>query len=249
MGKTNSRGNFRGSDDWLDKEPTPFVPINRNQLNQTPLDCWGEEGETGIPKSKFLNSKYGTGDNHFVHVTLEGAVQDLRDSQAEIPTPEDLLIEKEEEEAKWTERETCAAMAGVKLIEMLALTPTKAMCHVVGIYLNERMDGVIKHYFANWRDTEVKAAVLEFCEKMREYEPKISQEVGGRLYSQAQSENKAAAEKTMHNLCSLKISSVVQLQVIKKAQLERQLNGKVGPYSELGEALYGDRFSRLLRAK
>ncbi|MDP3051983.1 MAG: hypothetical protein Q8N42_00580 [bacterium] len=244
MGKTNAKGNFRGSDDWLDKEPAPFVPINRNQLNQASLDCWGEEGETGIPKSK-----YGKED-HFVHFTLEGYAQDMRDQQTEIPTPEDELIAKEEEK-DW---QKAFVEAGVRLIEILGIGYIPSVALVVGIYLQERMDGVIKHYFKNLNDAVIKTAILAFCQTMQEYSPTIfSDELFlsfiEKAYREGVKESKSARVLSRYGNM---FSSNAKAQLIANAQLERQFHPEKanGPTNELGWALFGeDKWNRILRAK
>lgn len=244
MGKTNAKGNFRGSDDWLDKEPAPFVPINRNQLNQVPLGCWGEEGETGIP-----TSPYGE-NNHFVHFTLEGYAQDMRDRQAEIPTPEDELIAKEEEK-DW---QKAFVEAGVRLIEILGIGYIPGVALVVGIYLQERMDGVIKHYFKNLNDAVIKTAILAFCQTMQEYSPTIFNDelflsFIEKAYREGVEESKSA--RALSRYASM-LSSNAKASLIKRAQWEQRFRPEKanGPANELGRALFGkDKWNRTLRAK
>ncbi len=49
------------------------------------------------------------------------------------------------------------AEAGVHLIEMLGLdiNCNREVCDVVGVYLNEKMDGVVVHYFRNLRNPAI----------------------------------------------------------------------------------------------
>lgn len=74
--------------------------------------------------------------------------------------------------------------AGARLMDLLGLSNTRAMCGVVGFYLSRTkygMDAVIDHLLSHKDDKEVVEAAIEFAGKMANYFPEISEEARKRL--------------------------------------------------------------------
>ncbi len=218
MGKTNTKGNFRGSDDWLDKEPSQTLCTELTGNDTViPKEAWAVHGEeveemdTGIFDHDLHDPEYR-------HQDLENlAEEDI------YPDRHDLAEDEREanRDPEWDPNRV--ARAGAKLMIELELSPTRAMCDVVGAYMGRleyRMDGVIYHCLNCKRDNDVVEAAVKFAEKMSKYFPEISKKARDRLIADAQMEQ----------------------------QLQRRIDG---PANRLGKVLFGNcwnRWSRLLRA-
>ena len=183
MGKTNSRGNFRGSDDWLDKEPTQTLCTEiSTDLGKVSVKDWARDGEVKIEELDMGFPFHDPHDPEYHHIDLENIADD-----GDYDNTED---EREmNRNPEWDPNKV--AKAGANLMTELGLSSTRQMCDVVGAYMQRpecRMDGVIHYCLDNRRDEEVVKASLEFAEKMSKYFPEISKKAKARLIADAQME-------------------------------------------------------------
>ncbi len=125
---------------------------------------------------------------------------------------------------------------------------------IIAIYLRERMDGVVRHFFKNLRDEHITETVLDFVRKMVLYKPAVSQKEKNHILPHARIERhemNALRKKIQH----AEISSQAKARLISRVQREQSRPGYRGANPNdnchvirLGRALFGkDRFGRMLR--
>jgi len=239
-----------------------------------PDEAWARDGkeieemDTGIPRIRDDDGGKMFG-KHRKFTSWIGYVADQIERRAELPTPEDELIAREQERCNQCRMcEEGQAIDPVKaafnLMAAIEVEPTPEMCFVVGAYIEEDMkspmsrgmDGVIRHYFQNANG--VREAVLEFIFRLKifmenefhekNFVPEFSEESGRALFDRAEAEEKKDATSLVKRIKALDISSNAKAQMIAKAQLERRGSGNGGPAYKLGEAIFGSRWKILLRA-
>ncbi len=141
-----------------------------------------------------------------------------------------------------------AADDSVSMEEFESLNP------IIAIYLRERMDGVVRHFFKNLRDEHITETVLDFVRKMVLYKPAVSQKEKNHILPHARIERhemNALRKKIQH----AEISSQAKARLISRVQREQSRPGYRGANPNdnchvirLGRALFGkDRFGRMLR--
>lgn len=87
--------------------------------------------------------------------------------------------------------QAAVVQAGSRLMDILNLSNTRAMCDVVGQYMVPaecRMDGVILYFLKYKQKEEVVEATLEFTRKIANYLPETSKEARKRLVKEMRKE-------------------------------------------------------------
>jgi len=113
------RGRGRG------KEKPPWRPLGIGDLKIVPHECWHEDSDGGVPKY------YHKADHPFTSYVGYAADELVRQNGISYDDTEDKREMNRDPE--WDPRRV--AQAGAKLIETLELSPTRAMCDVVGAYM------------------------------------------------------------------------------------------------------------------
>lgn len=158
-------------------------------------------------------------ENH--HIELENLAEDDFSPDRYDDTEEEREANRDPE---WDPR--AVAQAGVKLMNDEKLSPTSAMCQVVGAYMGRleyRMDGVIYYYLDARRNNvlveaalEIEDAAIEFAIKMAKHFPEISKQARKRLIDEA----------------------------LREQQFQRRIDG---PAYRLGRALFNSHWKIMLR--
>lgn len=175
MGK-NSNSNGRG---FIGEPTRTLCSELRGDDTVIPDEAWAVHGEevgemdTGIPRP--------VSKNNFSSWIGYAADEIDRQNGGSYDQTED------EREARRRSSQV-AVEARLNLIRTLGLSFKGTMCHIVDIYLFNRMDGVIDHYLNCKHDNDVIEAALEFAGKMSKYFPEISKNARKRLIAAAQIE-------------------------------------------------------------
>lgn len=158
-------------------------------------------------------------ENH--HIELENLAEDDFSPDRYDDTEEEREANRDPE---WDPR--AVAQAGVKLMNDEKLSPTSAMCQVVGAYMGRleyRMDGVIDYCLGARRNNdlietalEIEEAAIEFSGKMAKHFPEISKRTRKRLIDEA----------------------------LREQQFQRRVDG---PAYRLGKALFNSHWKIMLR--
>jgi len=201
------------------KEKPPWRPLGIGELKVVPHECWADGCETKNGDPDCDTAIPKLAPVH-CEMTMDGYAQDIIDRQDgdSYDSTED---EREaNRDSEWDPNKV--AEAGVNLMIELGLspTPTRQMCDIVGAYMG-RMECRMD-------------GVIHYCLDNRRDEEvvKASLEFAGKM------------EKYFPE-----ISKKAKARLIADAQMELQLQRRTdGPAYHLGEAIFGNRWQRLLRA-
>ncbi len=135
----------------------------------------------------------------------------------------------------------------ISIFEFEGITKTNS---IIVIYLRERMDGVVKHFFKNLRDEHITETVLDFVRKMVPYKPAVSREEENHILPHARIERFECEAAIRRISSNSEISGEMKRRLINQASWEgsRHNNGNHLAI-RLGEAIFGkSRFNRMLRS-
>jgi hypothetical protein len=159
------------------------------------------------------------------------------------------IANHEEREAKRCDL-AAIAKAGVNLMLKLKIEPTKMNYDIVAIYLDKRTDGLIGRFFLNlkYNRSEEAGAIVEFFEKMKKFQPSISERATSVILAQARTEKREEEEE---KLCEIRNNTEISQEVRRRliAQAQSRHNNGNHLATRLGQILFGkDKFGRMLRA-
>lgn len=206
-------------------------------------EAWAVHGE----EVKELDMGFFPNDPHDPerkHVDLENLAEE------DIYPDRDGLEEELSQEEREEKRLDPAAIvkAGVNLIQKLELEPTKMNCDIVAIYLEKRVDGLVGRFLSDlkFNRSEEAGVIVEFFEKMKKFQPSISERATSVIVAQARTEKHEEKEKVCEIRNNTEISQEAKHRLIAQAQ-NRYTNGN-HLAARLGLALFGkDKFGRMLR--
>lgn len=237
MGKAN---------DWLEKEPTLTLCSElRGNGTVIPDEAWmmhGEGSSGELDLGFFPNNSH---DPERKHQELENLCE------------EDFYPDRDglEEELSQEEREArrcdpvAIAKAGINLIQKLEIELTKINYDIVAIYLERKTDGLVGRFLSDlkYNRSEEAEAIVKFFEKMKKFQPSVSERATSVILAQARIEKREEEARLRGIRNNNEISQEAKRRLVAQAQNHHSNGNHLA--ARLGRALFGKaKFNQMLRA-